>query len=254
MTCLSCTSTVETELGKMPGIMGVAVSLAAETVKASFDRGLIGPREMVERVEELGFDAILSDQQDATLLHSLTRTKDIQEWHLRFQWSVAFALPVFLIGMVAPHIPFLRDICHFNVIPGIPLCHLVIAIMTTLAQFWIGHFIATHISPKGKAAVVTELMKKEGGGVAMVGDGINDSPALAAATGGIALSSGTSVAIEAVDVVLMRSDLLDVAALNLARAIFRTIRRNLSWACVYNLLGIPLAMGLFLPLGVHCTR
>lgn len=139
MTCSSCTSTVETELGKMPGINSVVVALATETAaKVVFDRGIVGPREMVERIEELGFDAMLSDQQDVTQLRSLTRTKEIQEWKSRFQWSVAFALPVFFISMVAPHISFLRPIVHYYIIPGVPLGHLLVAIITTPAQFWVG--------------------------------------------------------------------------------------------------------------------
>lgn len=138
MTCSSCTSTVETELSKLPGINSVAVSLATETCKIEFDRGLIGPREMVDRIEELGFDAMLSDEQDATQLQSLTRTKEIQEWKTRFYWSVCFAAPVFFISMVSMCIPWLHAFFHTRLYHGVHLGDFLVLLLTTPAQFWIG--------------------------------------------------------------------------------------------------------------------
>ena len=105
------------------------------------------------------------------------------------------------------------------------------------------------VLPDGKESVIRELRRR--GKVAMVGDGINDAPALTRADIGIAIGAGTDVAIDAADVVLMQSRLSDVpAAIRLSRATLRNIHENLFWAFFYNTIGIPIAAGVFIPLGL----
>lgn len=109
--------------------------------------------------------------------------------------------------------------------------------------------VIAEVLPQDKASVVSGL-QKEGKRVMMVGDGINDAPALAQADVGVAIGSGSDIAMESSDVVLMKSDLMDVyRAIRLSKATIRNIKENLFWAFIFNSCGIPVAAGVLYPFG-----
>ena len=138
MASLACANAIEAGLSEASGITSVSVSLATETCTVHFDRSVVAPRDMVERIEEIGFDAILSDQENSTQLQSLTRMKEVMDWHSRFLWSLAFAVPVFFIHMIGPRIPGIRDFLNYRLFNSVYLGDFFMFLITTPAQIYIG--------------------------------------------------------------------------------------------------------------------
>ena len=238
--------------------------LGAAIVEEAEARGL--PRQPVERfaaVHGRGVEAVLGGRRCLAGNRAMMEEAgvDLAAWEDRAQALAAqgktplyFAKETSLLGLIAvadtPK-PTSRDaVAAFRSL-GIDVIMLTGDNRRTAgaigAQLGVTEVMA-EVLPQDKERKVSEL-QSQGRKVAMVGDGINDAPALARADVGLAIGAGTDVAIESADIVLMKSDLLDAAAaVELSRATIRNIKENLFWAFFYNSLGIPLAAGVFFPL------
>ena len=238
--------------------------LGAAIVEEAGARGL--PRQPVERfaaVHGRGVEAVLGGRRCLAGNRAMMEEAgvDLSAWEDRAQALAAqgktplyFAKDTSLLGLIAvadtPK-PTSRDaVAAFRSL-GIDVIMLTGDNRRTAgaigAQLGVTEVMA-EVLPQDKERKVSEL-QSQGRKVAMVGDGINDAPALARADVGLAIGAGTDVAIESADIVLMKSDLLDAAAaVELSRATIRNIKENLFWAFFYNSLGIPLAAGVFFPL------
>lgn len=138
MTCASCTSTVEREISAMDGVISCVVSLATEEARVEFEKDKVGIRDIVERIEDLGFDAMLSDDRDKTQLESLGRIREVSEWRRAFFISLSFALPNFFLNMIAPKWSFLRPILMWQPISNLYFADVLSLCLATPVQFGIG--------------------------------------------------------------------------------------------------------------------
>lgn len=135
MTCASCSGKIERELGKMDGIESISVNLLGQSAKVNFNEKF-GVRDIIEKIESLGFNALVANDSLAQQQASLDRTKEIQEWKRSFLISCVFSIPVMLLAMLFPSI--IPSIINYHIIPGLILGHLLQFILTMPLQFSIG--------------------------------------------------------------------------------------------------------------------
>lgn len=138
MTCASCVATIEKGLSETPGVISCSVALATEKAKISYDPSTTGIRDLVDRIEEMGFDAILSDNRDSTQLQSLGRVKEVAQWKRAFTTALAFAIPVFCISMVLPRWQLAKSFLFMQPIPQLWLTDILCCALTIPVQFGVG--------------------------------------------------------------------------------------------------------------------
>ncbi|KAJ3279665.1 hypothetical protein HK104_001260 [Borealophlyctis nickersoniae] len=136
MTCGSCSGKIEREVKKLPGVLNVSVNLLGQSGKFEIDGNQIGVRDIVEKIESLGFNAFLSDMGSNAQVESLQRTREIQEWRAAFWKALYLSLPVTFISMILPMIAM--RLTHWEIIPGLSLGNLSMMALTIPVQFGIG--------------------------------------------------------------------------------------------------------------------
>ncbi|WFD32483.1 P-type Cu(+) transporter [Malassezia sp. CBS 17886] len=139
MTCAACTSSVEHALQQAVGVLASDVSLVLQRARVQFNPAQTTARAVVGAIEDAGFDALLYDDRDAAQLRSLTRVHEVRAWWRLFLTSVAFAVPVFLVSMVFPHVPLLARAMHAQLRPGLYVQDLICLALTIPVQFGVGH-------------------------------------------------------------------------------------------------------------------
>ncbi|KAJ3180141.1 hypothetical protein HDU85_004144 [Gaertneriomyces sp. JEL0708] len=138
MTCASCSGKIERELSKVDGVKSVAVNLLGQSGKVTYDASALGVRDIIEKIEQLGFTAFLAEVGSNAQIESLERTREIQEWRHAFWSAFQFALPVSIISMICPMLPLIRDIMRWQPIGGLFLDDLLMLFLSIPVQFGIG--------------------------------------------------------------------------------------------------------------------
>ncbi|KAI8910879.1 hypothetical protein EDD86DRAFT_203848 [Gorgonomyces haynaldii] len=136
MTCGSCSGKIERETGKLPGVISVSVNLLAQQGRFEIDQDQIGLRDIIEKIEQLGFNALLQDNSVESQLESLKRTQEIQEWRSSFIVSALLTLPVWFIAMILPGLN--PQLANLELLKGLRAMDLVMMAFTIPVQFWLG--------------------------------------------------------------------------------------------------------------------